>query len=130
MSRRATPWGTRKIYEFISAHRKSYDVRTMLSEMAAAIVEAARRQIKPNYVAAEEDPPSTNASASSGVSATGATASLGDGAPLTLDMLTTGAALRKVAEPTEDDYGADEDEDEDIVDDADDDDEVEAENGK
>jgi hypothetical protein len=45
-------------------------------------------------------------------------------------MLTTGAALRKVAEPTEDDYGADEDEDEDIVDDADDDDEVEAENGK
>ena len=99
-----------------------------LSEMAAAIVEAARRQIKPNYVAAEEDRPSTNASASSGVSATGATAGLGDGTPLTLDMLTTGAALRKVAEPTEDDYGADEDED--IVDDADDDDEVEAENGK
>lgn len=29
MSRRATPWGTRKIYEFISAQRKSYDVRTM-----------------------------------------------------------------------------------------------------
>jgi putative transposase len=28
MSRRATPWGTRKIYEFIATHRKSYDVRT------------------------------------------------------------------------------------------------------
>jgi len=29
MSRRPTPWSTRKIYEFISTHRKSYDVRTM-----------------------------------------------------------------------------------------------------
>ena len=97
-----------------------------LSEMAAAIVEAAQRQIKPNYVDAEEDPPTTIASASSGVSAAGATAGLGDVTPLTLDMLTTGAALRKVAEPIEDDYGADEDED--IVDDVDDDDdEVKAE---
>jgi len=33
MSRRATPWGTRKIYEFISAHRKSYDVRTMCNAL-------------------------------------------------------------------------------------------------
>jgi putative transposase len=33
MSRRATLWGTRKIYEFISAHRKSYDVRTMCNAL-------------------------------------------------------------------------------------------------
>jgi putative transposase len=33
MSRKATPWGTRKIYEFISAHRKSYDVRTMCNAL-------------------------------------------------------------------------------------------------
>ena len=33
MSRRATPWGTRKIYEFISAHRKSYDVKTMCNAL-------------------------------------------------------------------------------------------------
>ena len=30
MSRKqATPWGTRKIYEFIAAHRKSHDIKTM-----------------------------------------------------------------------------------------------------
>jgi putative transposase len=29
MSRKISSWGTRKIYEFIAAHRKSYDVRTL-----------------------------------------------------------------------------------------------------
>jgi putative transposase len=34
MSRKqATPWGTRKIYEFIAAHRKSDDVKTMCSAL-------------------------------------------------------------------------------------------------
>lgn len=28
MSRKATPWVTRKLYEFIAAHQKSYNVRT------------------------------------------------------------------------------------------------------
>jgi hypothetical protein len=29
MSRKISSWGTRKIYEFIAAHRKSYDVRAL-----------------------------------------------------------------------------------------------------
>jgi putative transposase len=33
MPKRVTPSGTRKIYEFISAHRKSYDVRTMCNAL-------------------------------------------------------------------------------------------------
>ena len=33
MSRKSTPWGTRRIYESISAHRKSYDVRTMCNAL-------------------------------------------------------------------------------------------------
>ena len=82
-----------------------------LSEMAAAIVEAARRQIKPNYVDAEEDRPTSTASASSDVSATAATAGVGGVTPLALDFGTTGVPLQKVAEPIEPDYGADEDED-------------------
>jgi putative transposase len=33
MSRRSTPWGARRIYEFISAHRKSCDVRAMCNAL-------------------------------------------------------------------------------------------------
>lgn len=29
MSKQSTPWGTRRIYEFIKAHRKEHDVKTM-----------------------------------------------------------------------------------------------------
>ena len=36
MIREATPWGTRKLYEFIAAHQKSYDVRTMCNALGVS----------------------------------------------------------------------------------------------
>lgn len=36
MFRKATPWGTRKLYEFIAAHQKSYDVRTMFNALSVS----------------------------------------------------------------------------------------------
>jgi putative transposase len=36
MSRKSIPWGTRRIYEFISAHRKSYDVTMMCNSLGVA----------------------------------------------------------------------------------------------
>jgi len=36
MSRKATPWGTRKLYEFIAANQQSHDVRTMCTALGVS----------------------------------------------------------------------------------------------
>jgi len=109
------PLGERRVVELATEH--------LFSWIATDLRGRSLKYIR-NVVDAEEDRPTSTASASSDVIATAATAGVGGVTPLALDFVTTGVPLQKVAEPIEPDYGADEDED--IVDDVDED-EVEGE---